>query len=625
MTAKAEAAEVLVKLVVDSNAEKETDKLKEGLEKAEKKQKKWHSGLLEGKKIWGGVKTFALGALGAAATATMAMGGAAIGLAKGAAHAFYESEEQVRALASAMQMLDTSGTGFEKMLDIAGDLKDEMEDVAMAVGTTDDAMVAAFTNVIERGGKTIEEAKELTEVMAKAGRAIPQGVEGISEAFEQIEMGIVRAKNPIVGMIAATHLLKGNAKQVAQQMMKMSPEEQMKLAEKAVGMMAKKMDDVPLSLNEMNKSMSVFMGNLMEDAGAPIIAAIQPVFGKVRTWLMDNHELLSKTAKDFGKFMGQAIEVVSPYIDELLKVFHEIGTELQSTDGPLKDLKEVWQYIYENKDGLVSAFGEIVRFLIQGTKFSMQVIGAAMKSIGKAIDAIARMHLPGFEGGFLGRGAAASAGGRDLAEAKGIAASGALPGMRGDANKIAELREDYLQAMETAGKDRIEAGKEFDAQIAQAEQNHAAAMGAAQTYAQASLQGDAIAFAKAFDTASVMGDKATQKFVASFLADSKNLQDALITKGPGIITAGFDKLIDTLNESGQSEIAKKLQAGMGKEAVKKLDIGKATVNQTFTGSINVKQDFKDQDPERVALVFRQDLMKHALARLSPRGGIPGGS
>jgi hypothetical protein len=48
-------------------------------------------------------------------------------------------------------------------------------------------------------------------------------------------------------------------------------------------------------------------------------------------------------------------------------------------------------------------------------------------------------------------------------------------------------------------------------------------------------------------------------------------------------------------------------------------------NYDFRGSnFHIKQDFRDQDPDRVMIEFRKDLQKHAVARIQSRNATPFG-
>jgi hypothetical protein len=46
--------------------------------------------------------------------------------------------------------------------------------------------------------------------------------------------------------------------------------------------------------------------------------------------------------------------------------------------------------------------------------------------------------------------------------------------------------------------------------------------------------------------------------------------------------------------------------------------------QNFYGGVHIKQDFRDNDPDRIALMFRKDLSKQAASRTVSRQGTPFG-
>jgi len=600
-----EAAEVHVRLVIDSNAKKETEKLRDGISNVNKSQKKWHGGVLEGKKIWGGVGDAAKLGLGVAAGAAVAAGSVMIGAATGAASAYMESAAQVKALAGTLTLLDESGTSFKDMKDVAGDLQDQLESVAFASGQTRDAMMATFTNVIERGGKTIDQAVELTEAMASAGRAIPQGAEGISEAFEAIEMGIIRAKNPIVGMISATHLLKGNAKSVAQQMQKMSPEAQMKLAEKAVAAMGKKMKDVPLGIGEMTKGMELFVDRLAAAAGAPIVKAIGPVMGKVHGWLQDNHALLGSIAVNFGNTMALGVKAAGPFVDELMGIAKSMAIEMNATTGPMADLRTTFQYIYDNRGLLAKSFRDVARAMKDVMLLTVKGVQQAGSFLGSVIDKASK----------LGEGGKAAAQQEALSKGK----EAAMAGVRSKEGAVGFEKKAGVVSARAAYADAGGALEDFDKDMQFAMKNHAMIMEDVNAQARAAIGGNATAFSKAWEEASGFNDAESMKAAATFLDGSEKLKDALVKGGDNVVKGGLDAFIAKLNSLGLSNIAEQVETSRTEATKAKLPIGKTpNINQTFTGSINVNQDFKDEDPERVAIVFRTDIAQHGLARLGAR-------
>lgn len=610
----ASAAEVLVKLVVDSNAPKATAELQHGLEKVEPHRKKFVKGLLDGRANMAVLGTVSKAALGYMAAGAAAAGGALIGAAVGAAHAFHESEEQVRALTSTIALLDTSGTSFSKIHDIASGLKDELEDVAMAVGTTDDAMVAAFTDVIERGGKSIDQAQELTEQMAKAGRAVPGGVGMISGAFEMIEMGAVKAKNPIVGMIAATHMLQGNTKQVAKQMQAMRPEEQMKLAEKAISNMAKKMDAVPLSIDEMATSMKVFVGNLFEDAGKPIMEGLVPVFSTVRGWLKENSGMMKGVASAFGGMVGKVVEVALP-------VANEIFAAIKASSGDIKAAfaavygpgMELFGYIYENKGAFAKTIGDVLRQIVHVVSELVKGLAAARDLLVSMVSSVASI-TPGV--GSFAKEEKQTGMIKDLRT--GIAATGATP------KDFDDMRKAYIAlSADIDPKQAATAGAAFDEARTRAMNDHNVVLQQAGIAERAIMMGETSAYVAAFDAAATAHDGATQANIARFLKDNESMAEALRIKGPDIFKTGSEGFIKALEAADAGEQAKKLSEGWKKGARGETSLGKGPVMNQYIGTVNVKQDFKDIDPERVAIVFRNDLAKHGMQRLQPLGAKPG--
>ena len=70
-----------------------------------------------------------------------------------------------------------------------------------------------------------------------------------------------------------------------------------------------------------------------------------------------------------------------------------------------------------------------------------------------------------------------------------------------------------------------------------------------------------------------------------------------------------------------NSFALSLNKYVGKELNKATTPAAPVMN--FSGPITIQQDFKDQDPDRVAVVFRRDLVRHATARIraNTHGGM----
>ncbi len=532
--------------------------------------------------------------------------------------AFMESGKQIKALAGTFSVIDKGGKSFEELKDIAGDVKDELEDFGIAAGVADDELLEVFTNVIERGGKSIETARDLTEQMAYAGRAIPGGAKALSEGFEALSMGIVRAKNPLVGLIASTGTMKGNAKQVATEMQKLSPDKQIALAEKAIEKMSGKMKNVPLTFGQMVTSMKVLGENVLEEMGQPMMKGLGDLTAHIRSLFVNEKggpteltEKLMTGARKFGEFLRGAFDAGEAFIDgfsEGLKVFSD-------------EFAAIWHEVFgEGDSGMKSMVGYAKAF--------GQEIGMFVKSVGAGIGAIivatqrAIKELMILTGDLLWNIGYYVPGAGKLAEA-GKAVKHEV--VRSDIDEIKAGASKYGgMSIEEAGKRTRELGATFGvgdeaswkAWMEDMARNRRLAENNVHNAELAAQQADAAAFAGAFQEAAKGQDDAAQKAIAGFLKGHEQVAWALGTKGPELFGEAKDKFLDALKDSGLADLAKDL--GEKWKASTKIDVSKG-VTQNFTGPITIKQDFKDEDPDRVVVAIKEGLGKFGTNRLQARG------
>lgn len=618
MSDKHEAAEVSLRLVVDDNAKEATENVRKGLAGL------WDSAKGHMKKVdtsvGGNLKAIGALAMGTEAALVDAAEEGLAGIARLAiksAHSFYESEEQVRALAGTLTLIDQKGHSFERLHEEADGLKDALEGLAMEAGTTDDAMVAVFNDVIERGGKSIDAAKKLTEEMAYAGRAIPGGAESLSEGFQMLEGGMLRARNPLVQIIAATHTLKGSAKQVAKEMQAMSIDKQMEIAEKAIGKMSAKMKDAPMTLGQMANTMKVGVGNMFETAGRPIVEAMEGPMAKIRTMFLDSSSALNKGAQRFGELMAKGIGLVEPVLDAVERAVKANWGEISSTISDVYGgIKDVFDYLYKNRRAIAETFVDAATFLIKAGKVMSEAVRTAGGLIAKYLKMLA---ASGFLGGDV-KGAVrdhALEGESEKVRDK-VLGTGTFAQMQGMHNSNGgELRDNFIKEMTDSGATRAEASEQFDRAFARAEEDHASTMKQVAAYREAATYADADSFVKAWKIADKANDAGSQEYVANFLAQNRELVKQIGEKGPEILGEGYQHLIDRL-DSMHSTLGDDLKKA------RKLDLGTGDKHvNNFYGGIQVKQDFRDQDPDRVAEVFVRDLERAGTNRLQSRmaGGL----
>jgi hypothetical protein len=611
----ADAAEVKVKLIIDSNADKATGDVKKGLESVE------HAAGGAGRKIdvslkgnLASLKTVAGAALGGLAALAVAAGTALVGAGAGAIHEYMEASKQVKILAGTFTLLSTGPATFKEIKAYAADVKDDLTEMAIAIGTTDEALVQTFDDIISRGGKSIDQAMKLTSAMAMAGRAVPGGAEALGEAFRNIEMGIIRAKNPIVGMIAATHTLQGNAKQVAAKMQQMTPEKQMALAEQAIAKMGERMKSAPMTFGEAMTSMKTGVSKVLEDAGRPIVSAMQPAVILVRNMFEENRGMLDEIGKGFGEAIGQVVSVAGPVLRELFTVMRENTGEFKKTfDALYGPAKELFTYIYEHKESFAKTMGDILRMILTVANGLIRAIAFVRDAVVSIVGSIASV-VPGL-GDFIHEEKQEGTRKKMVSAIQGTTRVGA-PSEQGV--DYGALKKEFLEGSKDVNRDMAL----FDASWKRATDDHNALLASLAGAREASMNDDAAKYAAMFDTAAKAHDVGAQRYVLQFLEGNISMQNALIKAGPEIFQTGVEGFYEALSQAGNADMAKSIREGMTKGRLGEL--GKPEIHQTFTGAISIKQDFRDADPDRIVTMFRDDLASKAASRIGARGVGPFG-
>jgi hypothetical protein len=464
----------------------------------------------------------------------------------------------------------------------------------------------------------------MAEKMAEVGKIVPGGAEALAQGFSAMEMGMVRARTPLVQLIAATHMLQGNAKAVAHQLMQMSPDKQMEVANKAIEKMAGKMKDVPLTLAEMKTSIGGIMEKLFEDAGAPIVKALTPVVGHVRDLFLKNRGEIGDVFDRVGEGLGKAIEVIIPLMDETIKAFRDNWKEIENAFGGMSGpAMEMFEYIYEHKGEFAKTIGALVgeiikavSFLIKGTTTILGAVAAMAKWTGGKFANLAT-------GGEWGKHFRDENVHEQTAKVREAAQMGAGGGVgMGSAAAKDKLQKEYMEAYSPKSREEeVKAIQDFDHAWNAAQDEHRATMSQIVQNEALAKGGDTASFVAAWKQAQDAHDKGAEEYVSHFLDNNRYLQQALAKDGPEMLGDGFKTLMATLKGEGDKTTYDAIAKGA------KPDLGiasKGNITQNFNGPINVKQDFRDQDPDRVALVFQQKLGDVGANRLQSRMASPFG-
>lgn len=638
------------------------------------------------------VKDVAVGAIGQALGIQMSgMLDTIKDIGRGAIDEAMGLQREYKELTSTLQVLDQTGASWEQLSKNAEGYHTQLMDIAHGAHALEATAVSVFSDVAYRTGKSADEAKRLTDQILQAGRAVPGGAEKLAEGFNNLENGMIKAKNPLVQLIKASGQMSGSGKEIAKSLTEAfakDPSKVFQIAETAIAKMADKMKSVPPTMDEMITDLKEIRANIYEAAGVPLLKAITPQLEKLKKYFEENGEEVEQWATRAGEWVGDAVVEAAQLFKDGFEFIQQHADDIRDA---LKEgwgvAKEVAQFIIANKETIaLIAGGAMARKGVVGAVgMGMDAFGAA-KGAGSAIAggmglgasaASSAVALGVFAAAIVAVGVAAWQGQKlyneledmedtrkkeklkiaELVKAGKVDTlqnaayteeniqQGKMTGVAGsdeqseeDFEKMAMLEAAIKEAKinrarldEAMGSEAAAMAEAIDAaanETATAMENatathSAAAMAQANEIAGSSI----IAIINAYNAAAASGNTAAMQYAMETIGASTVLQDALFESGL-TVTTGIDGMADMLIDAS-SDFANRLGSLEGmKQFGSKAGKGSGSPKMSLSGggpvTINIKQDFRDQDPDRVMLVFRKDLQREAANRLQSKIGIPGG-
>jgi hypothetical protein len=515
-----------------------------------------------------------------------------------------ESEEQVKSLAGLIAMTDKTGMSFEDTTERASDLKDSLENIGIEAGVSADAVIDAFETIAVRSQKSTVEIREMTEQMTTAGRALPGGVQTLAAAYRDLESGIVRPRNAVVQLIRQTGTAHGTAKEIAKSLSGMVQAGHMDkafdLANIAIGKMNDKMKNAPLSFKEVVQSMKDIRNNIFESMGLPLLKAITPQLERLRTVLLDHREGIEEFAAAASVKVGTWVSYAANKIAEGFKYIQAHADQIEKafTRGA-EVVKKTFDFIIAHKEGIGVALG------------AKTVGSAGMSLAGPGIMALIK--------GAVGGGGAMAGGEAGLLAALGPEliyvlplVIGAMLGLEGAFHNITDSTAAFHSESVKLWK-RIQ--EDFAAIVGDLHAGYVDLIPTIQFVAD--VMGHELLVSIRMVTMSIRGT------IDMFKGLNEAIQWILDKTGIKLKTPA---LTDTgqgwepLNRAA-AEIPKGLVL-----ATAKMDVSRMPAPNFNIGTVNIKQDFRDQDPDRIAVIFRQDLAKNATNAMGAKtNGSPFGA
>lgn len=556
---------------------------------------------------------------------------------------------------------------------------DRLSDIAREAGVARSSLVEAFAETGKNTTRTNDQLVNLISQVASASKALSSPVKDIVAGFVEVEKNMISAGNPLIEMVKQANLFRGHNEQIALKLQSMGRQGMLNIMNKALKEMQERAKKMPMTLKEMGEQLGDMKTDVMKLVGGPMVGALTPAFRGLQRYLAENRGQIEQYAKMVGTKAGV-------WITEAGKLFVEGFQYLQAHADEIRvAIKEgfdyakgIFKWMLEHKGALAAGF-------MASKVVGSGAVGGAVEGVKGVMEfskALAAANAAGI--GPLAAGsasAAASLGALSLAVgAVGLAVyqfgkyldetGGYLDPSKGEAKKNLDAQMEAFQRaggdFNTWGQDQIKAfdamkakalenalaigantqqlGLQIDAEykrhraIADAAKGMTEARDAVKGFEGADLsklteqQADQFseaqiaagkAFTESFNMAVKQNNVAALNAAVQIVAGSKVLQSSLLNTGESV-GLSLEKLAEVIGDKAGDfgEKLKERAAADGKASAAKPP---PTVMQFNGGqTFQIKQDFRDQDPDRVALTLFRDIRQAAENRLQAKTALPFG-
>lgn len=614
------------------------------------------------------------------------------GIAREAFAAAQAEQQTIRGLAGTVMMTDKLQGSVDGAWENAEELNRKLEEIGLSTNTSTDALAEMYSTLATRSTHGPERIVEDLREMAKVGKIVKGGFEGLAQGMSMVEMGMVRARNPVVMLVAATGLLHGNAREVAKQMQKMTPEQMVDVGERAIAAMSKRLagGGGKASVKGAMFGMSELRTQVLEAAGTPFVEALGPPLNMLKKQLLAHRDDLEGFAGSLGQrvstFMMESTTAAQKGFDLMKRHSDDIAAAwgvVKSSAAFLWEHRAMLVGMAALHTGMGMAPGIAASVGAAAGKagaFGARIagvgdIGMLLAGSGNGLFSLFKrgagtpLLLTRVSNGFTALGgvmasfplmlmnsaagaqgyAAASA---QLSAALGPAASGlgalalAVGGLSLAGWQLTELLNDMKQrtddqltgieklhekvsrdgvgainaimtALETGLIDQKHADELRERAQWLTDQYNRIMMQAtdAATNPEYGPEAAAIKLASAYNQAQILENEAAAKYTAEMLLRSGMTADALEDLGIKL-EGGLEKFEQYF--LGQGKKFREQLNWFTSGHVGGVDFKPPTNNITNHNTFHIQQDFRDQDPDRIALVFQRDVMRAADARRQSR-------
>ena len=526
----------------------------------------------------------------------MDVGRAIVGVPIALSEAAAQEQQYATALSSLISTMQE--VPFEQAIQKSQQLADEMDLLAIKTGAAGIEIDEGFQLLMERTGATaegVEYARQTMGDLAVVAGVLGKDVKKLSEDFTKMSSGALNTRSELFQLLRTTGVFGNTLEGLGKTWKNLTDAQRAELLDSALGQISKKMADVPKGVHQQLTALQAAGRSIMESFGKPIISALVP----------ELEGLLNDFATNRNQIVAQ-IAAVGRDIAGWLREAAAFGKSLYGDLGKAaKDLRMAFE-VGKNVAAEIASQAEAFVTIASSVTPGLQMLIDEVKDLGKRRD-IGQQITEKAE-----TGADYSELLRQYQESiVGVAPKLEAPGMGQDEEGAREL----FAVRKKAWAARLAEDVEYQALMRIIED----AKQSAQPLTELRFDVMKTGVFEEFDAnISRMNDimsfatEAQMNEMAQWIAEDEALRAVFATNTTLTDDAfqDFIEMVRTFNATAAWELEQALEARKSEKAKPAFK----TINDFRGSKFDIKQDFRDQDPDRVAILFRKDLMAAATRR-----------
>lgn len=588
-------------------------------------------------------------------------------LGKSFGEAAIEGQKGDKALAGLIAT--AQGSEWAGALNAARELGDVLDEIGLKANQNKDDVGAAFETMVAIAGATqegIQKATKETESLATIANVLGKNTSDLAQEFAFMGEGVVKTKGQLFQLLQGTGIFGKNTKEAAGYWAKLSDESRMQQLAYGLEQVSAQLGKSEPMIGDYLTTIDNLFGMAKEKLGEPIVESMKPALIDLIAKLKSAMPQIEKFGVMIGKEMGKWVEEAVKQFEQGFKYIETHSEEIKNAIAEgYKTAKEVVEFILEHKEEIAIAFGAKTALpaLQAGASAAGSLIDVSAKGIGPLVGtgvglasgAATMVAFAAAVGAFAlavdqwGDLMAQSRGGisdaaqtqtarKDYFQRFGQETMGEMS--QADISQFEKVRAAYVKTAEEMGENARAAGELADRAWAahRAVRDMVGPVEQAQkmfeNFAKARSEGiipdeqsiataDALigqvgtSFTKALNTQNA----GAAQYIANLLGKSEALQGAFLASA-NLTSEGFEALASMV-ESQSKEFAELLRGRASEGKTKAATPAAPKIVMTGGQTFNVKQDFRDQDPDRVAIMFEKGIGQSIERKLSAGTSIFG--